>query len=74
MIFAVVFDMDGLLVDTERVMSEAWGQTLIECRVQPTLNECGTYHRVGVSTGYQTASQSIGETDDLRFLRNAPGR
>lgn len=49
MIKAVIFDMDGLIIDTESIQSKAF-ETIIKCYgKKPILNKEGIVHTVGIT-------------------------
>ena len=48
MIKAVIFDMDGVIVDSELIQSEAYETVLKKYGKEPILNEVGIVHTVGI--------------------------
>jgi HAD superfamily hydrolase (TIGR01509 family) len=50
MLRAGIFDMDGLMVDTEVIQSRAFEAVAAEYGVTPEINENGTVHHVGESS------------------------
>lgn len=50
MLKAVIFDMDGVMVDTEHIQSLAFEKILNEYGINPQKNEHGTVHISGVTT------------------------
>ena len=46
---AAIFDMDGVMVDSELAHSAAYGKVLREYGVEPIENEHGTYNMAGLS-------------------------
>lgn len=50
MLKAVIFDMDGVMVDTELIQSVAFENILDEYGVTPEKNEHGTVHEAGQTT------------------------
>ncbi len=46
---AIIFDMDGLMIETEHLQSRAFEQVLAEYGINPELHADGTVHQVGVS-------------------------
>lgn len=46
---AIIFDMDGLMIETEHLQSQAYEQVLRSYRVNPEFNNEGVVHRVGIS-------------------------
>ncbi len=46
---AIIFDMDGLMIETEHLQSRAFEQVLAEYGISPELHADGTVHQVGVS-------------------------
>jgi HAD superfamily hydrolase (TIGR01509 family) len=50
MIEAVIFDMDGVMVDTEHIQSRAFEEILKEYGITPEKNEHGTVHIPGMTT------------------------
>jgi len=49
MIQAIIFDMDGLMIETEHLQSQAYEQVLRSYGVNPEFNNEGVVHRVGIS-------------------------
>lgn len=50
MLQAVIFDMDGVIVDTELIQSQAYETILAEYGIVPEKNEHGTVHISGATT------------------------
>lgn len=50
MVQAVIFDMDGVIVDTELIQSQAFERILGEYGIVPKRNEHGTVHISGATT------------------------
>lgn len=46
---AIIFDMDGLMIETEHLQSQAYEQVLRSYGVNPEFNNEGVVHRVGIS-------------------------
>ncbi len=46
---AIIFDMDGLMIETEHLQSRAFEQVLAEYGISPELHADNTVHQVGVS-------------------------
>lgn len=46
---AVIFDLDGVIVDSESLQSRAFEQVLVNYGVTPHLNEQGIVHTVGIT-------------------------
>lgn len=71
MIKAVIFDMDGVIVDSEPIQSKSWEKLLHERGITPIFNENGFIHEIG-STGdksYLKIMKSHNITEDLQTIR-----
>lgn len=71
MIKAVIFDMDGVIADTEPLQSKSWEKLLRERGIVPLYNERGFIHDIG-STGdksYLKIMKSHNITEDLQNIR-----
>jgi HAD superfamily hydrolase (TIGR01509 family) len=49
MIKAVIFDMDGLIIETEHIHSQSYEQVLRNRGVEPEFNEDGVIQKVGLT-------------------------
>jgi HAD superfamily hydrolase (TIGR01509 family) len=65
---AIIFDMDGLMVDTEALQSEAFGTTLRHFGVEPVLNAQGIVQTVGVSDNYARLQKQYGLANLDEFI------
>lgn len=45
---AVIFDMDGVMIDTELLQSKSWEFILKEHGIEPILEETGVIHTIGI--------------------------
>lgn len=70
MIKAVIFDMDGLIIDSESMQSNAFEAVLQEYGVKPTPNEEGIVHTVGVSgrDNWRELKEEYGIDEDTTAL------
>src|SRR3989344_4953267 len=71
---AVIFDMDGVIADTELLNSMAWEKLLEERRIKPILNNQGLVHEVGPVSDdvYRVIMERHGikeEIDTIRKIR-----
>ena len=47
---AVIFDMDGVIIDSEPIESLAWEKILLEYGKKPIISEWGLIHKVGTKS------------------------
>ncbi len=75
-IAAVIFDHDGLMVDTEPLQSQAWLRMLEKYGRTPELHPNGLVHRVGMSINenWDILIAKYGLTEDADCLENQRGR
>lgn len=71
MIRAVIFDLDGLLVDTEPLQSQAFAAVLRAYGKTPILQANGLVHETGVrgDRNWQALKATYGITEELAVLR-----
>ena len=50
MIKAVIFDMDGVIIDSEPIESLSWEKILLEYGKKPIISEWGLIHKVGTKS------------------------
>jgi HAD superfamily hydrolase (TIGR01509 family) len=66
----VIFDMDGLLLDTERIYSICWKQTFIECGVTIDHSEMEKLIGVGLEELKRRLSNILNGEEEFHRLRN----
>ncbi len=71
-IMAVIFDHDGLMVDTEPLQSKAWMRVLAAHGRNPELYPNGLVHRVGrsINENWDILITKYGLTEDAECLEN----
>ena len=70
MISTVIFDLDGLLTDTERLHCEAWRRTLAGVGVEVSEEEFA-YHWIRTGLGIEEFARLRGLSHDIHALRRA---
>jgi len=66
---AVIFDMDGTLVETEDLSSCAFHKVLSDCRIEPTLNAWGCVQDIGTIGNMAKLKEKYGLWQPLWWLR-----
>lgn len=69
MIKAVIFDMDGLIVDSEPIESESLEILLKHYGKIPIYNKEGLIHTVGVCDGYENLREKYKIDDSVEIIR-----
>jgi beta-phosphoglucomutase len=76
MISAALFDMDGLMIDSDRVISRAYETVLKEYGKEPRLNARGIVHTPGISAldNWRNLAKIYGIDADINELANKKNR
>lgn len=71
MIKAVIFDMDGLMIDTEPIQSQAFANVLRSYGKEPVINSNGLVHEVGVrgDKNFRTMKKKYDIDEEISTLR-----
>jgi HAD superfamily hydrolase (TIGR01509 family) len=69
MIKAVIFDMDGVIIDSEPIESLSWEKILREYGKEPIINEWGLVHPVGTKA-FDYVMSKHGLVEDVEVIRN----
>lgn len=70
MIEAIIFDMDGVIVDSEPIESLAWQKLLVEYGKIPEFNKEGLIHDVGISDkGFHRLVKKYNLKGDIEELK-----
>ncbi|MDE2026067.1 MAG: HAD family phosphatase [Patescibacteria group bacterium] len=72
MIRAVIFDMDGLIIETESLQSKAYEQIIREYGKEPIFEDNGLVHKVGLrgDDAWKTVLNKHDLTGDIEQLRS----
>jgi HAD superfamily hydrolase (TIGR01509 family) len=68
MIKAVIFDMDGVIVDSEPIESLAWEKILAEYGIKPIFNKTGLIHLIG-KTSLEWVMEKHSLNEDPQSIR-----
>ena len=73
---AIIFDHDGVMVNTEPLHSRAWIETLEKHGVMPQLHENGLVHQVGITIyeNWKILKSTYGLTEDINMLEEQRGQ
>ena len=76
MLEAVIFDHDGVMVDTEPLQSQAWVKMLEKCGETPKLYANGLVHKVGITINenWDMLKMNYGITEDTKCLEEQRGK
>ena len=67
----IIFDMDGLILDTETIESRSFEKLLQEYGVAPRPNPNGLLHEIGGGAGYfETFKEKYNLSDSVETIRN----
>lgn len=71
MIKAVIFDMDGLMVDTEPIQSKSFENVIRSYGVEPVFGSSGLVHQVGVrgDKNFRAMKKRYNIADEVEVLR-----
>ncbi len=70
MIKAVIFDMDGVIVDSEPIESLAWERLLIKLGKKPIFNSEGLIHQVGLAEeGYNLLMEKYSIEENIEVIK-----
>lgn len=70
MLEAVIFDLDGVMIDTDYIQSQAFEKVLADHGIKPKKNEHGTVHISGASTPetWELLKKEYGFDADTEYL------
>jgi HAD superfamily hydrolase (TIGR01509 family) len=73
---AIIFDHDGVMVDTEPLHSRAWTQVLETYGIKPNLHENGLVHQVGITinANWEILKSVYKLTEDTELLEAQRGQ
>jgi len=73
---AIIFDHDGVMVDTEPLHSNAWVQILEQYGIRPQLRENGLVHQVGltINANWDILKSTYNLTVDTELLEEQRGQ